>query len=75
MNINELKKGQKLKYEHWARKAVIGFGERNDNPSAYLSIGDEVTLKNFIVDNWHTELEFEELPGKYFNSVSFELAE
>lgn len=48
----------------------------NDSAKEYLQIGEIYTLaENPEVHTWHTKLTFEEVPGKKFNSVQFELVE
>jgi hypothetical protein len=46
----------------------------NDSAKDFLTIGDIYTLDRAPeVHSWHTKYYLEELPGKKFNSVQFEI--
>lgn len=47
-------------YDHQLKEAAEIFEE-----------GQALTIKRIEVDNWSSSVEFEELPGKWFNTVMF----
>lgn len=48
-----------------------GYQSDKDHAKKYLSIGEVYTIERTVVDNWHTDVYLNEIPGIVFNSVHF----
>lgn len=85
-NTMEVKGGMllnSLKYERYqtdespqGRRVEFAFDENGrayevEYAKKYLKLGQVLTVKEIYVDRSSSQVEFEEYPGKYFNSVLF----
>ena len=51
--------------------AKSGYKSHQETVRDYLIIGQEYTVKKIYIENWHTDVYIEEVPGVPFNSVNF----
>lgn len=52
-----------------------GYAYDNECARSLIKVGQELTVKRINVDNWISHVEFEEIPGKFFNTVMFDEVE
>lgn len=65
-----MKSPTKMEYIGCIKEQVNWGG--NDDPRDLLTVGSLYTVKKTEIHTWHTKIELEEFPGKFFNSTCFE---
>lgn len=52
-----------------------GYDSQREEAAEIFTQGQALTVKRIDVGNWSSSVEFEELPGKWFNTVMFGVKE
>jgi hypothetical protein len=60
-------KGSLVTFDHPAN----GHVHEHQYATEHLKLGETYTVKNIIIEDWSSTVEFEEVPGKEFNTVMF----
>lgn len=51
---------------------TFGYEYHQETARKHLKVGNIYTVKETVVDSWHTDVYLEEVPGVPFNSVLFD---